>query len=107
MTALGGWLALSAERDLQLRLRLGYWREGYRLGEEAGYRRGYDQAAADLEAAWHAMARRVARGDPRSFAELERARWTVHGEQRTRETYGLPHPADRRPVRPITTGDMP
>jgi hypothetical protein len=91
-------LALSRERDLQLRLRLASWREGWRLGDEAGYRRGYEQAAADLEAAWHAMASRVARGDPRSHAELERERWKVHGEARTRETFGLPHPADRRPA---------
>jgi hypothetical protein len=94
------WLALSAERDLQLALRLASWREGYRLGREDGWRAGYETARAELDAAWHAVAARVARGasDP-TYAELERRRWTVHGEPRTRETFGLPHPADRRPGR--------
>jgi hypothetical protein len=90
-------LALSDERDAQLALRHADRREGYRLGDEAGYRRGYEQAAADLEAGWHEMASRVARGDSRSHAELEAERWKVHGEPRTRDTYGLPHPADRCP----------
>lgn len=99
---LGVWIALTldeigAERDAQLRLRDAAWREGYRLGREHGWKRGFEAAARDLEAAWHETARRVARGDPRPHAELERVRWTVHGEQRTRETFSLPHPADRRP----------
>jgi hypothetical protein len=97
------WLALSAERDAQLSLRHTYWREGYALGYAAGsaaggYAAGYDAGrrdeARDLEAAYHAMAAPVARGGP-TFAELQRRRYTVHGEQRTRETFGLPHPADR------------
>jgi hypothetical protein len=93
----GEWLTVSDERDLQLRLRLGACREAYRLGDEHGYWRGYEQAHADLEAGWREMASRVARGDSRSHAELEAERWKVHGEPRTRDTYGLPHPADRRP----------
>jgi hypothetical protein len=74
------------------------WAEGYRLGYEHGYRDGWQASERDLAASYHAMAAPVARGGP-SYAELERRRWTVHGEQRTRETFGLPHPADRRPGR--------
>jgi hypothetical protein len=91
-------LALSHERDLHLARRHAWWREGYRLGAEDGYRQGYERACADMEAAWREAARPVARGGA-SHAELERRRWTVFGEQRTRETFGLPHPADRRPGR--------
>ena len=40
-----------------------------------------------------AIARPVARGGP-AYAEIERKRWTVRGEQRTRETFGQPHPGD-------------
>jgi hypothetical protein len=95
----GGLLALSDERDTQLRLRHGYWAEGWRGGYDYGWKQGYEQACADLEALWHEVAAKVARGGP-SHAELERRRWTVHGEQRTRDTYGQPHPADRRPAKP-------
>jgi hypothetical protein len=70
------------------------WAEGYRLGYEHGYRDGWQASERDLAASYHAMAGPVARGGP-SHAELERRRWTVHGEQRARETFGLPHPADR------------
>jgi hypothetical protein len=100
-----GWLALSAERDAQLALRHAYWREGYALGYAAGYAAGgyaagYEAGrrdeAGERDRAWHAIAGPIARGGP-AFAELERRRWTVYGEQRTRETFGLPHPADRRP----------
>jgi hypothetical protein len=94
--SVAGWLSLSAERDRQLRLRHGYWREGHRHGYERGWRAGYEAARREQEAAWRPLAARVARGasDP-TFAELERRRWAVHGEQRTRETFGRPHPADR------------
>jgi hypothetical protein len=88
-----GWLALSAERDLHLALRHAYWREGYALGREHGWKQGYDAACADQKAAYHAMAWRVAHGDPRSHAELERERWGPGG----RENFGDPRPGDRRP----------
>jgi hypothetical protein len=87
-------LAVSDERDLQLRLRLADRAEGYALGYAVGYDAGRLDEARDLEAAYHEMASRVARGGP-SYAELERRRWTVHGEPRTRETFAQPHPADR------------
>jgi len=92
-----GLLALSAERDLWLRRLLAAERAAYRRGAEHGWKQGYEQACADQQAAWHAVAWRVARGDPRSHAQLEAERWKVHGEPRTRETFGRPHPADRRP----------
>jgi hypothetical protein len=91
-------LALSHERDLHLARRHAWWREGYRRGAEHGYRQGYERARSDMEAAWREAARPVARGGP-SYAELERRRWRLYGEQRTRETFGRPHPADRRPGR--------
>jgi len=91
------FLALSDERDLWRRAaevweRMAYWL-GYRLGWDRGYRAGYERAHADLAADWHAMAWRVAHGDPRSHAELERARWGPGG----RERFGDPRPGERRP----------
>jgi hypothetical protein len=94
-----GLLALSDERDLWLRRLRDAGKAAFWRGVEHGWKQGYEQACADQQAAYHAMAWRVARGDPRSYAELERERWIVHGEQRTRETFGQPHPADRRPQR--------
>jgi hypothetical protein len=100
-------LALSRERDVWLRRLRAAGKAAFWRGVEHGWKQGYEQAAADLEAAWHAMASRVARGDPRSHAELERERWKVHGEARTRETYGQPHPADRRPNTGHVAGQRP
>jgi hypothetical protein len=91
-----GLLALSAERETQLRLRHGYWREGYRLGYAAGYEAGRRDEADERDRAWHAIAAPIARGGP-AFAELEQRRYMLWGEQRTRETFGEPHSADRRP----------
>jgi hypothetical protein len=67
-------VALSDERDLHLRVRHRYWREGWRLGAEHGWKQGYEAACADQEAAWHEMAWRIAHGDHRSYAELRRVR---------------------------------
>jgi hypothetical protein len=44
-------LALSDERDLQLRLRLDAWRDGYRAGHEAGRRDGFVAAVDGYKAA--------------------------------------------------------
>ena len=96
-------LALSDERDTWQRAALQREREAFRRGLDEGtgegWRLGYEAARAEQEAFWHEAASRVARGanDP-TCAELERRRWTVHGEQRTRATFGRPHPADRRPA---------
>lgn len=72
------------------------WQDGYRVGESAGR----EAEAREREAAWARITRPIASGP--AHAELERRRWTVHGEQRTRETFGQPHPLDR-PVRAATT----
>lgn len=62
-------------------------RDAYRRGYTAGYERG----ARVIGAQWPRIA---AAADGLSHAELERRRWTLRGEQRTRETFGDPHPAD-------------
>ena len=71
-------LELSAERDQWQRVALARERAAgdrrYREGYADGYREGYAARYAELEAAWHAVSRHVATSDPRSFAELERAR---------------------------------
>jgi hypothetical protein len=95
---LAALLALSRERDLWEAWADTWARLAYRWGRADGIEEGRRLEAAERDRLWHEMAQRVARGDPRSYAELERERWKVHGEPRTRETFGLPHPADRRPL---------
>jgi hypothetical protein len=92
-----GLLAVSDERDLWLRRLLAAERAAFRRGAEHGWRQGYEASCRDQEAAWRAVAQPVARGDPRSNAEVERERWKVFGEERTPATFGQPHPADRHP----------
>ena len=88
----GEILDLSAERQLWERLIDEAWRDGYRaaLGQlaeaEAG---GYARAVADVKAAQHALPHHL-----RGLREIEERRWIVRGEQRTRKTFGNPHPAD-------------
>jgi hypothetical protein len=86
-------LMTSAERDRWLQ-RL---QAAEHAAESAGYMRGradgYSARAAELERDWQAIARPAANGGP-SWAELERKRWTLRGETRTRTTFGLPHPDD-------------
>ena len=86
-------LALSNEREMWLRRVLAAEVAGFARGREAGYREGREAEAADRDAAWLRIARPVARGGP-SFAELERRRWRLRDEQRTRESFGEPHPDD-------------
>jgi hypothetical protein len=86
-------LALSDERDVYLR-RIGQaFREGWEAGHMTGVDDGRQAEAAERDAEWNAIARPVARGGP-AYAEIERKRWTVRGEVRTRETFGQPHPGD-------------
>jgi flagellar biosynthesis/type III secretory pathway protein FliH len=71
-------LAISDERSQQERVGLireteAYGR-GYRVGHQDGYQAGREDQAAEAEADWHWMARRIAKGDPRSFDELEQRR---------------------------------
>jgi hypothetical protein len=86
-----GLLALSGERDRDLRRILAAWREGYAAGRADGWRDGYAKALDEEAAAWRRVAGRVGRGagDP-SFAELERRRWGPGG----REHFADPRPGD-------------
>ena len=86
-------LALSDERDVQLELRRRAYRDGWEAGHMTGVGDGRQAEAAERDREWNAIARPVARGGP-AYAEIERKRWTVRGEQRTRETFGQPHPGD-------------
>ncbi len=86
-------LALSAERDVQLGLRHRAYAEGWGAGRMAGYGAGRQDEGAERDQAWNQIARPIARGGP-AHAEIERKRWTVRGEARTRETFGEPHPGD-------------
>ena len=89
----GELLALSDERDTWMRRLLSAGRDSYRRGLADGIALGRRLEAAERDAAWKAIARPAARGGP-SHAELERKRFTVRGEPRTREAFGLPHPDD-------------
>jgi len=86
-------LALSDERDLWFRRLLAAAWDGYRRGLADGIDLGRRLEGAERDAAWNRIARPVARGG-RSHAELERRRWAVRGEARTRETFSQPHPGD-------------
>jgi hypothetical protein len=89
-------LITSAERD-RWRQRIEAAEKGaYLLGRADGYDRGYAARAAELERDWQEIARPIARGGP-SYSELERRRWMLRGEQRTRGTFGQPHPDDFLP----------
>jgi hypothetical protein len=93
--AVGELLELSGERDSWMRWLLSSGRDSYRRGLADGIDLGRRLEAAERDRAWNEIARPVAHGGP-SRAELERKRWTVRGEPRTRETFGLPHPDDYR-----------
>jgi hypothetical protein len=84
-------LAISAERDQWLRRLLDAERAAYLLGRADGYRDGYERGARLLEATWPTV---IARLGGRAGAEVQAARWELRGEQRTRETFGRPHPDD-------------
>ena len=75
----------------EIRYRLQLAREAYQAGVEAGLAR----AIGEDEEAWRVAAGRVrvVAASP-SRAEVEARRWSVRGEQRTRETFGCPHRDD-------------
>ena len=88
----GDLLDRSDERDLYMR-RIGQAHaEGWRAGLAEGYGMGREDEGAERDRAWNAIARPASRAEP--LAELERRRWTVRGEPRTRETFSQPHPGD-------------
>ncbi len=91
--ALAELLERSDERDLyETRIERAH-RDGWRAGWAEGYDMGRRDEGAERDQAWNEIARPVTRGGP-THDELERKRWTVRGEPRTRETFGLPHPDD-------------
>jgi hypothetical protein len=81
--------SISDERDRQLALRLDAWREGYDAGAAGQFEAGYAAAIADVKAAQHGLYNHL-----RRCRETEDGRWIVRGQQRTRKTFGNPHPAD-------------
>jgi hypothetical protein len=85
----------SDRRDLELQLRRQAWSEGWLAGHEIGYDAGRRDAAAEESAQRREAAGMVAdatRGP--DHAELERRRWRLRGEQRTRQDFGQDHPDD-------------
>jgi hypothetical protein len=82
-------VALSDERDLWQRRLLEAQRAAYR----AGYADGRADAQRDADRAWAARPPLIVRDDL-TCEEIEARRWELRGEQRTRETFGRPHPAD-------------
>ena len=68
-------------------------RAWYDAGLRHGIELGRELEAAERDAEWIKIATPIARGG-QPYADLERRRWTLRGEPRTRETFGLPHPDD-------------
>jgi hypothetical protein len=63
------------------------------IGElHAAYAAGREAEGTERDQAWNRIAGQVSRSG--KFADVERRRWTVRGEQRTREDFGRPHPDD-------------
>lgn len=89
--AIGDLLAVSDERDRQLKWRLQAWADGWRAGYDAGRSAGYLEAVAEAKRADHAIYGMVA-----AQSEVERARWRLRGERRarTRREFSMPHPDD-------------
>jgi hypothetical protein len=89
--ALTAELLAVVDHGAEIRYRHQLAREAYQAGVEAGLAR---VVGADEEA-WRVAAGRVrvmAASPP--WAEVEARRWSVRGEQRTRETFGRPHRGD-------------
>jgi hypothetical protein len=85
-----GWLALSHERDLWMARLDAAWRQAYRAGFAQGRAAGRAEAEAEQAASWREVAGFFARND----GELERRRWAVRGEPRTRAEFSQPAPGD-------------
>jgi len=73
-------LALSYERDLQLKRRLDAWREGYAAGYRDAYARGYETAVTDWKiTAGLEPGGRIAAARLRTHAEMDRKRYPPDG----------------------------
>lgn len=85
----GEFLELSDERD--------QWQQLLITAERAAYSAGYADGRADerreADRAWAARPPQIVH-DGVTLAAVEARRWELRGEQRTRETFGQPHPAD-------------
>jgi hypothetical protein len=86
-------LELSDERDGWLRRVLAAERDGYERGHRDGWCEGYAAAETAMAARWAAFARPAARQLVRGIG-LQRRRWQVRGQPRTRESFAEPHPDD-------------
>jgi hypothetical protein len=86
-------VTLSDERDVWLRRVIDADASGYARGLAEGVALGRAIEAAESAAAWQRIARPIARSSG-SHADLERRRWRLRGEDRTRATFGKPHPDD-------------
>lgn len=91
-------LTYSDARDRESARVLAAEARGYARGAAEGYALGIadrlEQASADQREI-AVIVRHLA--DRPDAAELERRRWSVRGEPRTRETFAAPHPGDRGP----------
>lgn len=91
-------LAWSDVRDAEQAARLAATREAYHAGLAAGLERGHRETLENLAAAERrALGGLVRLADRPDVAEMERRRWSLRGEPRTRETFADPHPGDRGP----------
>lgn len=86
-------LAAQADPVTEIELRCQQVREAYEAGRAGGWREGYEHGARLLDTEWPAVIAPMLSGRP-DHRELERRRWALRGEQRTRETFGDPHPDD-------------
>lgn len=81
-------LELSDERDAWLRRIRDSWHEGFAAAEAvhaSDYDRGYADALADIKGIEHGIVRAI-----RKY----QTQWVVRGQDRTRQTFARPHPAD-------------
>lgn len=83
-------VAISDERDQWERIAIDFGRVGYIDGYAEGYRARMAEENQEF-----AATPRTPVIDGTTLAELAAKRWELRGEQRTRETFGQPHPQDR------------
>jgi hypothetical protein len=87
--------------EIELRSRAA--REAYERGRATGAAEEHERQLAEEAQRRREMAALVpgARPGTRSmpFTEIDRCRWIVRGEERTRATFGRPHPDDYQGIR--------
>ena len=85
-------LAEAGRIDAELARQIEWARDSYRRGVEDGIEIGRRQTLAE-EAAQRREAAGLVRSAMRDCA-IERDRWTLRGERRTRQLFSAPHAAD-------------